>query len=31
LLNVAPYKGDFLTIRELGGGELAFRDYHRPQ
>jgi len=25
------YKGDFLTIRELRGGELAFRGYHRPQ
>jgi branched-chain amino acid transport system substrate-binding protein len=25
------YKGDFLTIRELRGGELHFRGYHRPQ
>jgi hypothetical protein len=25
------YKGDFLTIRELRGGELAFRGYYRPQ
>jgi hypothetical protein len=24
------YKGDFLTIRELRGGELHFRGYHRP-
>src|ERR1700748_1120063 len=25
------YKGDFLTIRELRGGELHFRGYYRPQ
>jgi branched-chain amino acid transport system substrate-binding protein len=25
------YKGDFLTIRELRGGELRFDGYHRPQ
>jgi len=25
------YKGDFLTIRELRGGELRFRGYYRPQ
>ena len=25
------YKGDFLTIRELRGGELHFRGYFRPQ
>ena len=25
------YKGDFLTIRELRGGELHFRGYHRPE
>jgi ABC-type branched-subunit amino acid transport system substrate-binding protein len=25
------YKGDFLTIRELRGGELRFDRYHRPQ
>jgi branched-chain amino acid transport system substrate-binding protein len=25
------YKGDFLTIRELRGGELNFDGYHRPQ
>jgi ABC-type branched-subunit amino acid transport system substrate-binding protein len=25
------YKGDFLTIRELRGGELAFKGYHRPE
>lgn len=25
------YKGDFLTIRELRGGDLHFRGYHRPQ
>lgn len=25
------YKGDFLTIRELRGGELRFEGYHRPQ
>jgi branched-chain amino acid transport system substrate-binding protein len=25
------YKGDFLTIRELRGGELHFRGYCRPQ
>jgi branched-chain amino acid transport system substrate-binding protein len=24
------YKGDFLTLRELRGGELHFRGYHRP-
>ena len=24
------YKGDFLTIRELRGGELHFRGYYRP-
>jgi ABC-type branched-subunit amino acid transport system substrate-binding protein len=24
------YKGDFLTVRELRGGELHFRGYHRP-
>ena len=25
------YKGDFLTIRELRGGELRFDGYHRPE
>jgi ABC-type branched-subunit amino acid transport system substrate-binding protein len=25
------YKGDFLTIRELRGGELHFRGYYRPE
>lgn len=25
------YKGDFITIRELRGGELRFDGYHRPQ
>lgn len=25
------YKGDFLTIRELRGGELVFHGYYRPQ
>jgi branched-chain amino acid transport system substrate-binding protein len=25
------YKGDFLTIRELRGGELRFHGYHRPE
>jgi branched-chain amino acid transport system substrate-binding protein len=25
------YKGDFLTIRELRGGQLHFRGYYRPQ
>ena len=25
------YKGDFLTIRELRGGDLHFRGYYRPQ
>ena len=25
------YKGDFLTVRELRGGELHFRGYFRPQ
>ncbi|HTR69034.1 MAG TPA: ABC transporter substrate-binding protein [Mycobacteriales bacterium] len=25
------YKGDFLTFRELRGGELRFDGYHRPQ
>ena len=25
------YKGDFLTIRELRGGELLFDGYHRPE
>lgn len=25
------YKGDFITIRELRGGELHFRGYYRPQ
>jgi NAD(P)-dependent dehydrogenase (short-subunit alcohol dehydrogenase family) len=25
------YKGDFLTIRELRGGELRFDGYYRPQ
>ena len=25
------YKGDFLTIRELRGGELRFEGYHRPE
>lgn len=25
------YKGDFLTVRELRGGELHFRGYYRPQ
>jgi ABC-type branched-subunit amino acid transport system substrate-binding protein len=25
------YKGDFLTIRELRGGELIFKGYYRPQ
>jgi branched-chain amino acid transport system substrate-binding protein len=25
------YKGDFLTIRELRGGQLRFDGYHRPQ
>jgi ABC-type branched-subunit amino acid transport system substrate-binding protein len=25
------YKGDFITIRELRGGELHFRGYFRPQ
>ncbi len=25
------YKGDFLTIRDLRGGELRFDGYHRPQ
>ena len=35
-LSFAPYdhrgyKGDFLTVRELRGGELHFRGYHRPQ
>jgi hypothetical protein len=25
------YKGDFLTVRELRGGDLHFRGYHRPQ
>jgi ABC-type branched-subunit amino acid transport system substrate-binding protein len=25
------YKGDFLTIRELRGGELHFKGYYRPQ
>jgi branched-chain amino acid transport system substrate-binding protein len=25
------YKGDFLTIRELRGGELLFEGYHRPE
>jgi branched-chain amino acid transport system substrate-binding protein len=24
------YKGDFLRIRELRGGELKFHGYHRP-
>jgi hypothetical protein len=24
-------KGDFLTIRELRGGELRFDGYHRPE
>jgi branched-chain amino acid transport system substrate-binding protein len=36
-LTFAPYghrgynNGDFLTIRELRGGELAFRGYYLPQ
>jgi len=25
------YKGDFLTVRELRGGELRFEGYHRPE
>ena len=25
------YKGDFLTIRELRGGELRFDGYYRPE
>lgn len=25
------YKGDFLTIRKLSGGELEFKGYYRPQ
>ena len=25
------YCGDFLTIRELRGGELRFDGYHRPE
>jgi hypothetical protein len=25
------YKGDFLTVRELRGGELRFDGYHRPE
>lgn len=25
------YKGDFLTVRELRGGDLHFRGYYRPQ
>ncbi len=25
------YKGDFLTIRELRGGDLIFKGYYRPQ
>ncbi|MGH2686053.1 MAG: ABC transporter substrate-binding protein [Actinomycetota bacterium] len=25
------YKGDFLTIRELRGGDLKFHGYHRPE
>ncbi len=25
------YEREFLTIRELRGGELHFRGYHRPQ
>jgi ABC-type branched-subunit amino acid transport system substrate-binding protein len=25
------YKGDFLTIRELRGGDLIFHNYHRPE
>ena len=25
------YKGDFLTIRELRGGELRYDGYHRPE
>ena len=25
------YKGDFLTVRELRGGELRFDGYYRPQ
>ena len=29
--NRKGYKGDFLTIRELRGGELRFDGYHRPE
>ena len=30
-MTTAGYKGDFLTIRELRGGELHFRGYYRPE